>query len=90
MLPSLIQDLQSGSDEEKLDAMRQLAQKVDVSFGEDADALCEFLRVAGCVDLIAGMLGHQKLELHRTAMRLVANIASEAVDAQAEASAMAA
>ena len=84
MLPSLVQDLKSCTDDEKLDALGQLAQIMDTSYGEDAEALCEFLRVAGCVGLIAGLLGHPKAEIHQTAMLLVGNIASEAVDAQAD------
>ena len=49
VLPSLVEALKSGTDDEKLDGLGQLAQIMDTSYGEDAEALCEFLRVAGCV-----------------------------------------
>ena len=71
VLPSLVEALKSGTDDEKLDGLGQLAQIMDTSYGEDAEALCEFLRVAGCVALIAGLLGHEKAEIHQTAMLCV-------------------
>ena len=84
VLPALVDALKNGGDDQKLDALGQLAQIMDTSYGEDAEALCEFLRVAGCVALIANLLAHPLPELHQTAMLLVGNIASEAVDANAD------
>ena len=68
VLPALVDSLKNGTDDQKLDALGQLAQIMDTSYGEDAEALCEFLRVAGCVGLISGLLGHAKAEIHQTAM----------------------
>ena len=85
VLPSLVEALKpEKTPAEKLDALGQLAQIMDTSYGEDAEALCEYLRVAGCVGHIAGCLNHPEPQIHQTAMLLVGNIASEAVDPAAE------
>ena len=85
VLPSLVENMRGGSDQEKLDALGQLAQIMDTSYGEDAEALCEYLRVAGAVGLISGLLDHPEAAIHQTAMLLIGNIASEAVDPKADA-----
>ena len=85
MLPSLVDALKpTTADAEKLDALAQLAQIMDTSYGEDAEALCEYLRVSGCVSLIAQLLENPEPQVHQTALLLIGNIASEAVDTQAE------
>ena len=85
MLPSLVDALKSTStDTDKLDALAQLAQIMDTSYGEDAEALCEYLRVSGCVALIAHLLESTEPQIHQTALLLLGNIASEAVDSQAD------
>ena len=68
VLPTLIDTLKTGTDDAKDDALGQLAQIMDTSYGEDAEALCEFLRVAGCVALVAGLLGSARADIHQTAM----------------------
>lgn len=85
VLPSLVDALKpSKTDADKMDALAQLAQIVDTSYGEDADVLCEYLRVSGCVKLIAQLLENPEPQIHQTALLLIGNIASEAVDSQAE------
>ena len=52
VLPSIVENMRGGSDEEKIDALSQLAQIMEASVGEDAEELCEYLRVTGAVQLI--------------------------------------
>jgi hypothetical protein len=68
VLPSLVEALRQGNDDEKLDALGQLAQIMDTSYGEDAVALCEFLRVSGCIGVIARLLSHAQPEIFQTAL----------------------
>ena len=84
MLPALVSSLKSDDDQTKRDALTQLAQLMDSSYGEDAATLCEYLRVSGCVGLLSAALAHADPQIHQTAMLLVGNIASEAVDKAAE------
>ena len=60
--------LRTGTDDEKLDALGQLAQLIDTSFGEDAEALCEFMRVTGCVELMSNLLSHGSPEIYQRAL----------------------
>jgi len=83
-LPSLVDALRAGDDDEKRDALTSLAEAIDSSFGDDAAALCEFLRVAGCVSIIVRLLEHERPDIHQPALLLVGNIASEAVDVAAD------
>ena len=81
---TLIMDaLKGGDDSQKEDALGNLAQIMDTSYGEDAEALCEYLRIAGGVALIAGLLAHAEPGIHQTALLLIGNIASDAVDPKA-------
>ena len=85
VLPTLIDTLKTGTDDAKDDALGQLAQIMDTSYGEDAEALCEYLRVSGGVGQICAQLRSSVPSIHQTAMLLIGNLASEAVDPQASA-----
>ena len=85
VLPSIVENMRGGSDEEKLDALSQLAQITETSVGVEAEDLCEHLRVAGAVGLISGLLEHDDAAIHQTAMLLIGNIASETYDPKADA-----
>lgn len=85
MLPTLVDQLRpQSSDEQKLDALGKLAQIVDSSFGEDAEALSEYLRVTGSIAHIVALLEHSAVAIHRTALLLIGNLSSDSVDSQAE------
>ena len=76
VLPTLIDTLKTGTDDAKDDALGQLAQIMDTSYGEDAEALCEYLRVSGAVALLAEALDNAEPAIYQTSMLLIGNIAS--------------
>ena len=82
--PTLVEHLKSGNDHELFQALSQLAQIVETCFGEDADALCDFLRVSGCVAHIGRAVGHGDPNIQQCAMLLVGNMGSDSVDTLAE------
>ena len=85
VLPTLVEQLKpQSSDEKKLDALGKLAQIIDSSFGEDAEALSEYLRVTGSIAHIVALLQHSTVAIHRTALLLIGNLSSDTVDSQAE------
>ena len=84
LAPTLVEHLKGGDDHDLFQALSQLAQIVETCFGEDADALCEFLRVSGCVTHIGRAVGHSKPSIQQCALLLVGNIGSDSVDALAE------
>ena len=84
VLPGLIDGLRSGVASEMADVLMQLAQILDTVFDEDAEALCEYLRVSGSISQICTALEHESPSVHQPAMLLVGNLASTAVDPQAE------
>ncbi|KOO27305.1 hypothetical protein Ctob_002298 [Chrysochromulina tobinii] len=71
-------------EEDQAAALRQLTQLVSESSDQEAIALCEYLRAAGGVQLIAGLLGSHVPSTHQMAIALVGNLASVAVDPNAE------
>ena len=85
VLPRILEALKVGDNDAKDDALAELAQIMDSSYGEDAEALCEYLRVAGGVGLICKQLQNDEPAIHQTALLLIGNLASEAVDPQASA-----
>ena len=84
-LPRILEDLRSGDDVAKEEALGDLAQIMDTSYGDDAEALCEYLRVAGGVKLVAQCLASPDPAIHQSALLLIGNLASEAVDPNASA-----
>ena len=84
-LPRILEDLRSGDDVAKEEALSDLAQIMDTSYGDDAEALCEYLRVAGGVKLVAQCLASPDPAIHQSALLLIGNLASEAVDPNASA-----
>ena len=84
LVPAIAEQLKSDNDLEVLHALSELAQLVDTYFGADAEALCDFLRVSGCIAPIARAVGHQEPDIHQVAMLIVGNLGSDAVDSQAE------
>ena len=87
MLPSLVATLKGArSDEHEAvsNALGHLATIVDTLYGEDAEAFCEYLRVAGAVSAICDLcVSHPAPEVHHQTLMLLGNLASEAVDSQA-------
>ena len=85
VLPALADMLQEGrADEQKLEALNHLAEIMDTSYGEDAQALCEYLRVASTVAPIARLVAHTSPPIHRMALLLIGNMCSAEVDPEAE------
>ena len=91
LLPALLTALRESSstrafvfEEDQAAALRQLTQLVSESSDQEAIALCEYLRAAGGVQLIAGLLGSHVPSTHQMAIALVGNLASVAVDPNAE------
>ena len=84
MLPALVDVLRRDEIKSKADALWKLAQILDTSFGTDAEVLCEYLRVSGCVKLLCTAIDHEDPTIRQAAMLLVGNLASEAVDPQAD------
>ena len=85
VLPTIVETLSSGDAAAREDALGQLAQIMDTSYGEDAEAFCEYLRVSGGVGHICTQLKSKVPGIHQTAMLLIGNLASEAVDPKANA-----
>ena len=67
----------------RANAIDQIATIVDTSFGDEASELCEYLRQQGVVRALTELLGRAEPSLHQPALRLVGNLASEAVDPRA-------
>ena len=84
MIRLLVERLKHRSDDDKADALMELAQVLDATFGEDAEALCEYLRVSGGVSIVSGLIRHRDPAVHQSALVLLANLSSNAVDPHAE------
>ena len=73
-----------GSDQSRADALVQLAMIVDFSYGEDAAQLCDLLRTQLVLDRIIELVDHPEPLIHQTALLLLGNLSTEAVDPQSE------
>ena len=80
VLPQLVGGLQAPGAADRAEALGQLAQIVDTSFGEDALVLGEYLRMSGGIDALVALLEDEEPMLHQTALLLIGNLASDAVD----------
>eukprot|EP00966_Prymnesium_polylepis_P060502 1403830-Prymnesium_polylepis.1 len=72
------------SDQSKADALVQLALIVDVSFGEEAAALCELLRKQRVLDRVVELIDHYEPLIHQTALLLLGNLSTDSVDPKSE------
>ena len=61
----------------------QLALILDFSFGEDAAALCEQLRAQDGIERIMEMIAHPEPLIHQTALLILGNLSTDAVDPRA-------
>ena len=84
ILKTLAQVLNEGLPEDQAEAMTQLAQILDTSYGDEASRLCGILRSSGAVASIVALVDNPDPGLHQTALLLIGNIASEAVDERAD------
>ena len=86
MLPALLAVLResSSSEEAQGNALLQLAHLINDAYDEEAIALCEYMRAAGGVQLIASRLGSPVPSIHQMSLMLVGNLASLSVDPDAE------
>ena len=84
VLPSLINRLGSNVASEQAHVLMHLTEILDTMYGEDADALCEYLRASGGVSRICAALENEHPNVYQPAMLLVGNLASTAVDSHAE------
>ena len=80
VLPQLVGGLQAPGAADRAEALGQLAQIVDTSFGEDALVLGEYLRMSGGIDALVALVEDEEPMLHQTALLLIGNLASDAVD----------
>ena len=80
VLPQLVGGLRAPSAPERAEALGQLAQIVDTSFGEDALVLGEYLRMSGGIDNLVALLEDEEPMLYQTTLLLIGNLASDAVD----------
>ncbi|KAL1526364.1 hypothetical protein AB1Y20_015078 [Prymnesium parvum] len=83
VLLHLVAALRSANPQEQGSALTQLAQLVDISFGEEAERLCAQLRAHGAMEEIGRLLEAPEPYNHQMALLLVGNVASDAVDSQA-------
>ena len=81
----LLESLQANrKDEEKAEALVQLALIVDFSYGDDAAQLCELLRAQHGLARIVELISHPEPLIHQTALLLLGNLSTEAVDPLAD------
>ena len=82
VLPSLASALAGGSDDERVEALGQLAQVVDTSFGDDAVQVGGYLREHGVLKSLVWLLEHSDaVAIQQTTLLILGNLASDAVDA---------
>ena len=79
-IPRVAVALQAPGAADRAEALGQLAQIVDTSFGEDALVLGEYLRMSGGIDALVALVEDEEPMLHQTALLLIGNLASDAVD----------
>ena len=66
-------------------ALEELADLIDAAEGEWATALGSFVRSAGIVSDLVDLIDHDDAEIYALAMRVLANLCSDAVDPQSSA-----
>ena len=82
VLPSLASALAGGTDDERVEALGQLAQVVDTSFGDDAVQVGGYLREHGVLKSLVWLLEHSDaVAIQQTTLLILGNLASDAVDA---------
>ena len=82
VLPSLASALAGGTDDERVEALGQLAQVVDTSFGDDAVQVGGYLREHGVLQSLVWLLEHSDaVAIQQTTLLILGNLASDAVDA---------
>ena len=84
VLPALVDGLQSADDYEKIECLYQLAQIVDSAFGDEAIAVCRFLRERGGIENLISLVEHSDEWLYQTSLLVIGNLATDAVDPFAE------
>ena len=81
VLPSLASALAGGTDDERVEALGQLAQVVDTSFGDDAVQVGGYLREHGVLTSLVWLLEHSDaVAIQQTTLLILGNLASDAVD----------
>ena len=81
VLPSLASALAGGTDDERVEALGQLAQVVDTSFGDDAVQVGGYLREHGVLATLVSLLSLDAPTIQQTTLLILGNLASDAVDA---------
>ena len=84
VLPSLVDGLRASDDYEKVECLYQLAQIVDSAYGDEAISVCAFLREHRGIENIVELVKHSDEWLHQTALLVLGNLATDAVDPRAD------
>jgi hypothetical protein len=84
VVSTLLRALEGGGDEEKAEALMQLAKTLDACSGTKGTELGEEMRAAGGIELLVDLIDHEEPTVHQTALHLVANFSAKAVDARNE------
>uniref|UniRef100_A0A7S3B412 Armadillo repeat-containing protein 8 n=1 Tax=Haptolina ericina TaxID=156174 RepID=A0A7S3B412_9EUKA len=84
-LPRLISNLVSLDDEEKSEAVIQLALLIDCSAQEEMEAIGERIRSLGGIERLVQLLEHPDASIHQSALLILGNLSTDTVDPDAEA-----
>jgi len=79
---SLMDDLRSGSEQERAAALTELANQMDYVHGNEAMELGQVARDSGGIVTIIELVSHPEPYLHQLALYVLGNLSSDAVDAQ--------
>ena len=82
-LVAICRSMKTAGPWDKATALTNIAEIIDTIYDSEAVSPCRLLREQGVTAVIVELLGQQDAAVHQPALRLIGNLASEAVDTNA-------